>query len=62
MYMVEADEVEGLSEGEEIHFMRTIAASGVGSYRINDQEVSRYFSTQGLRATFLICVSLAFFY
>ena len=27
-------------EGEELHFMRTIAASGVGSYRINDVEVT----------------------
>ena len=27
--------------GSEIRFMRTIAASGVGSYRLNDQEVRR---------------------
>jgi structural maintenance of chromosome 1 len=29
-----------VKEGDELHFMRTIAASGVGSYRINDQEVT----------------------
>jgi structural maintenance of chromosome 1 len=40
VYEVDADEVEGLNAGDEIHYMRTIAASGVGSYRINDEEVT----------------------
>lgn len=39
IYEVSDDEVEGLEGGEEIHFARTIGASGVGSYRINEKEV-----------------------
>jgi len=40
VYKVDEGEVEDLKAGEELHFMRTIAASGVGSYRINDVEVT----------------------
>jgi len=40
VYQVDEGEVEGLDGGAELHFMRTIAASGVGSYRLNDAEVT----------------------
>lgn len=38
--MVAGGEVEGMDDGEEIHFSRVISGSGASSYRLNDKEAS----------------------
>ena len=50
VYEVAAREVEGVPEGGEISFGRTISASGAGSYRLNGREVSWDVYDKQLRA------------
>ena len=40
VYVVDQDEVEGMSAGDHLVFTRTITATGAGSYRVNNKEVS----------------------
>lgn len=37
--MVGEGEVDGLGEGEEVHFSRVISIAGASSYRLNGKEV-----------------------
>eukprot|EP00904_Undaria_pinnatifida_P004394 jgi/Undpi1/13956/HiC_scaffold_9.g03607.m1 len=40
VYMVGEGEVDGLGEGEEVHFSRVISIAGASSYRLNGKEVT----------------------
>jgi structural maintenance of chromosome 1 len=40
VYVVTKNEIEGKKEGAEIHFSRTISASGVSTYRLDSKEVT----------------------
>ena len=40
VYQVDLNEIDGLNEHDEIHFTRQISSTGVGSYRVDQKDVS----------------------
>jgi len=55
----ESDNLEVYGDGDEVHFKRTISATGVGAYKIDDKDVTAEVGLIGVVVVVVVVVAVA---